>query len=902
MSTMGYVSTLEGATASASLSLDFEKQSYRVLEGGKQVNKGFDELLTFSRATTGGRFNEKGLYETVPANQPRFDYDPITKVLKGLLVEEQRTNLVTMSEQLGSWQNYLVTSKRAEIASPSGTLNATKVIPTTDPSWHQLRGNVFAVTASNNYTTSVFAKKGENDIVRVTLENATLFPSNSAGVFNLSTGTVVSGAGAKIQDVGDGWYRCSVTSLCAVTGTTITALGVGSSTYVGDGVSGLYFWGAQVEMGIFATSYIPTEATFTSRSTTATYYDSKGVLRTAGVNVPRTGAYLYDQSGVLQPVGLLLESASTNLARYSGLPQTGWSKFNVTISINSGLAPDGSLTASLFQNTPSRGSYIAQSFAGSATPYTISVYVKPYNNMPFSIGFEIINGDGGNITYDAVARTFTGNNVATKSYEDVGNGWVRVKISLPSNSRDSSVVYCSGFGANSVQHSGYIWGYQVEAGLTATSYIPSAVTFTSRSTTATYIDSNGLMQTAGINVARDVAYGYEGDSGILRPMNLLLEPSSANLLSYSQDYASGKWDNVGAGTTPLTITPNAANGTRGASTMTLIERKDLGGRYLSKIFTAGADTVITRTQRIKAVEGSSPSTWFTLRLQATYPNLVDAWFNPFTGEFSGRALGDCTFISASMTKEADGVWLCSLTGKSGADSWKSTGISVLDRVGSTDATPTALSSLYIDCAQLEIGPMVSSYIPTTTASVTRGADVSSSTASTRAADITSSVATTRAYDKAVIEDISSWYNPVEGTIVADFTPGVIYGGNYQAAVRFRVSDSESADVMSISRASETSCVASVTNSAGVQQFGTPYNLPLPNGTRLKASLGVKVNSGAFSPKGSTVQTDNTLVMPAPTMVAFGQTGANTQCINGYLHSIHYYPLRLSSPQLQIISE
>lgn len=911
MSTMGYVSTLEGATASASLSLDFEKQSYRVLEGGKQVNKGFDELLTFSRATTGGRFNEKGLYETVPANQPRFDYDPITKVLKGLLVEEQRTNLVTMSEQLGSWQNYLVTSKRAEIASPSGTLNATKVIPTTDPSWHQLRGNVFAVTASNNYTTSVFAKKGENDIVRVTLENATLFPSNSAGVFNLSTGTVVSGAGAKIQDVGDGWYRCSVTSLCAVTGTTITALGVGSSTYVGDGVSGLYFWGAQVEMGIFATSYIPTEATFTSRASTATYFDKNGVLRTASVNVARTGAYLYDQSGVLQPVGLLLESAATNLFDNSEdfeLNST-WGKNWVTVSPSEVVSPTGegfyrNVVISYLAGTPALVSKPLTSIV-PASVLTLSFYVKAGTASKCSLRFYDSIGEGGRATFDLVAGT-----VQVQGHVDLGGTITRLnddayRISLTCDytTRDRAGLYAyliPDFAAQVVGKSILAWGAQLEIGRDVTSYIRSKGTFTGRASTATYLDSQGLLQTAEVNVARSNTYKYDS-SGMLRPAGLLLENSSTNLLSYSQDYTSGKWDNVGAGTTPLTITPNAANGTRGANTMTLIERKDLGGRYLSKVFTAGVDTILTRTQRIKAVEGSNSPTWFTLRLQATYPNLVDAWFNPLTGEFSGRALGDCTFISASMTKEADGVWLCSLTGKSGADSWKSTGISVLDRVGSTDATPTALSSLYIDCAQVEIGPVATSYIPTTTASVTRATDVFTSSTSTRAADISSSVATTRSFDKASLNNLS-WYNNTESSFVTDFTSNGVGVGNAALAFRLRTAASANASAVSLYKALSSTFVGIVIDPAGAVTMQGNFTNAAPDGVRVKGSLGYKANSGAVSVSGKPAFEDTSLVVPTPEVLHIGQNGSDSQSLNGYVHSIHYYPLRLSSPQLQIISE
>lgn len=904
MSTMGYVTTLTGAEDSANLSLDFEKQSYKVMEGGKQVSKNFSDIITFTRSTTGGRFNEKGLYEVVPANQPRFDYDPITKALKGLLVEEQRTNLVTMSEQLGSWFNYQSDSKRSEVVSPSGILNATKVIPSSRDIWHQIHGNVFAVTAGNNYTASVFAKKGEADVIKVTFESTTLFPGGN-GVFNLSTGTVVSGPGAKIQAVGDGWYRCSVSTLCAVTGTIYISFGVGSSPYAGDGVSGLHLWGAQVEMGIFATSYIPTEATFTSRASTATYFDKNGVLRAAGVNVPRTGAYLYDQSGVLQPVGLLLESAATNLFDNSEdfeLNSSGWGKNYVTVSPSDIVAPTGE---GFYRNVVI--SYLAGTSALVSKPLTsivpasvltLSFYVKAGTASKCSLRFYDTIGEGGRATFDLVAGTVQvqGNANLGGTITRLKDNAYRISLTCDYTTRDRAGLYAClipDFAAQVVGKSILAWGAQLETGRDVTSYIQSKATFTGRASRATYLDAQGFIRTVEPGEARADTYRYDS-SGSLRAAGLLLENTSTNLIKYSQDLTKPEWDKVA-----ITSTSSSEPAPDPGSTATKLVSGATRGvsRYAAQTVTFNGQAV------------------FTLFAKKAEFNFV--WIGYLGRNANAEESKTAVDLTTLQQAHIGGNWATPVTVTPAGNGWVkitlnrnaivgSTNVEV--RVGMCDSlrgetlTGDGVSGVYVWGAQLEAGAYPTSYIATTTAGATRAADSFTSAAATRAADITSSVATTRAYDKTVIDNISSWYNLAEGTVVADFTPGVIYGGNYQAAVRFRVSDSESADVMSISRASETSCVASVTNSAGVQQFGTPYNLPLPNGTRLKASLGVKVNSGAFSPKGSTVQTDNTLVMPAPTMVAFGQTGANTQCINGYLHSVRYYPLRLADTQVQIISE
>jgi hypothetical protein len=83
--------------------------------------------------------------------------------------------------------------------------------------------------------------------------------------FNLTTGAATNigtGVGSAVS-VGNGWYRCSV---------VVTTTGIrfyipsSSSTFAGNGTSGIYLWGAQLEAGSFATSYIPTVASQVTRS------------------------------------------------------------------------------------------------------------------------------------------------------------------------------------------------------------------------------------------------------------------------------------------------------------------------------------------------------------------------------------------------------------------------------------------------------------------------------------------------------------------------------------------------------------------------------------------------------------------------------------------------------------
>ena len=222
------------------------------------VQKQFSDLITFTRSSAGGRFNERGLFEMVPANQPRFDYDPVTKLPLGLLIEGSRTNVVTNSTDLTKWGARRVSLSKADLPSPDGAKNAALAIANANEDWHQVLSPTFPVVQGLTYTASVYVKPAGKLTARLTIENATLFPVSHYGRFNILDGTVLAGIGATISPVGAGWFRISVVSTALLTGTTIIALGVGDTGVAGNDQDGVMYWGAQVEAGSFATSYIPT--------------------------------------------------------------------------------------------------------------------------------------------------------------------------------------------------------------------------------------------------------------------------------------------------------------------------------------------------------------------------------------------------------------------------------------------------------------------------------------------------------------------------------------------------------------------------------------------------------------------------------------------------------------------
>jgi hypothetical protein len=211
---------------------------------------------------------------TAAAGQARFDHNPITGESLGLLVEEQRTNLVLRSEEFdnASWEKVATSITANTIVAPDGTLTGDKLTENTANSDHFAQ-QIFSFTSGTVYTASVYVKAAERTIVRFGAANTTTYAA--ASFFDVSTGTVVSTSlgSATITSVGNGWYRLTVTGTAGATSATnvrISLVSTGTTTsYTGDGYSGIYIWGAQLEVGAFPTSYIPTVASSVTRNADA---------------------------------------------------------------------------------------------------------------------------------------------------------------------------------------------------------------------------------------------------------------------------------------------------------------------------------------------------------------------------------------------------------------------------------------------------------------------------------------------------------------------------------------------------------------------------------------------------------------------------------------------------------
>lgn len=262
------------------------------------------EVLLYAPQMTKSPDLKPYLPTTDRLNLPRLNY-PTYGGCPSLLVEPQRTNIITYSEDATNWstQSSSVLATANQAISPSGIFNADKLIPA--------NGNVtsnggryisFSSTAGTSYSVSVFVKQGEYRYVSFSYGSAAAYGFH----FDLQDGIIIqnldnaayTAISREAESFGNGWYRLkiSLTDTVSVGARFIsvrpanekpTATNNNYAT-TGDGTSGIYVWGFQMEVGSYTTSYIPTLGSTVTRNedqvqnagvgTTDTFNSSEGVL------------------------------------------------------------------------------------------------------------------------------------------------------------------------------------------------------------------------------------------------------------------------------------------------------------------------------------------------------------------------------------------------------------------------------------------------------------------------------------------------------------------------------------------------------------------------------------------------------------------------------------------------
>jgi len=204
------------------------------------------------------------------------------------LADVPSTNLLKYSQQIENWNKYQSSVSADTTTAPDGTNTADTNIETSGLTGNRgVQQQFTGMISGQTYTFSIYAKNFNGRNIQMTVYEYPGYINWYQSNFYLQSGTTLTwnGAGSGVRtntsmvNVGDGWYRCSISGY--ITGATqlqpnINLINSGNTvSYTGDGVSGVYLWGGQLEVGPVATTYIPT--TTTSASRVPTWVDiSKG--------------------------------------------------------------------------------------------------------------------------------------------------------------------------------------------------------------------------------------------------------------------------------------------------------------------------------------------------------------------------------------------------------------------------------------------------------------------------------------------------------------------------------------------------------------------------------------------------------------------------------------------------
>jgi len=215
---------------------------------------------TYTRASVGTYFDSAGVLQTAASGVPRFDYDPTTHVAKGILIEESRTNTLTYSNNLSTnWTNFgsgTTTVLSTTESAPDGTTTAVKLNCTrADTAKYTARKYNAALTLSGQNTSSIWVKAADATNVGKTIT----FWQYNGSVQNVTNYTLTAS-----------WARITFNNSFSFSGSVSEPFNIGFLESSKGGSTDLnatfVVWGAQIEQGTFATSYIPTTTAAVTRA------------------------------------------------------------------------------------------------------------------------------------------------------------------------------------------------------------------------------------------------------------------------------------------------------------------------------------------------------------------------------------------------------------------------------------------------------------------------------------------------------------------------------------------------------------------------------------------------------------------------------------------------------------
>ena len=398
--------------------------------------------------------------------------------------------------------------------------------------------------------------------------------------------------------------------------------------------------------------------------------------------------------------------------------------------------------------------------------------------------------------------------------------------------------------------------------------LDSRVTFT-RASTGTYVGSDGAIKTATTNEARFDHNPTTGES-----LGLLVEESRTNLLLRSEEFDNASWTKS-TGTPETAITANAIASPSGPVTADLFYAVNTGAgvRFTIQSITKAASPIqYTYSLYIKAKE----VTFATFSCDDGAGNGFSAGVNLSTGATTGGAVGTgASFTSVGAINVGNGWYRCSITGTSNSATTVRVAINLATSLvnGFPSVTLNANDGLYVWGAQLEAGAFPTSYIPTTSATATRAADVASVTGS----------------------NFSSWYNQTEGTVFAEAIPRA--SGFNGGLISF---DNGTTDERIQARLNSGLAASLVVSDGAVVQANILSLNTISAGALARGGYVYKADDFAVTLNGTAPVSDTSGTLPTPTQATVGNA-VGASYLNGTIKRLTYWPVRLSNTTLQAIT-
>ena len=413
-------------------------------------------------------------------------------------ITHSRTSNATMvdSDGLVKWapHNLLLRSEEFDSAAWTKvgvTATASSLVEDTSTGNHRILPLVGITVSAVSHTVAIDVKPAGRTRVRLTNNNLIGTTYDLIG-----SGSVVSGSGS-ITSLSDGWYRISTSGTSPTTERLVLYMDNGTGlSYTGDGVSGIEIryahlyrsdLGGMVDNPDRGDSYVPT-------TSSARY-------------LARRGHHVYNGSAWVNK-GMMHESeARTNLVTYSeDFTDASWNKINILSANVDATGPDGLTSATSLVETTANASHYTYSLTGAlAANWTATVYIKQKSPnrylqlRPYGVGSGIAYA-----TFDPADGSLYdsgGSGLVTTTSSPVGNGWYRVSMTcssaLPAADDGITITLTDGTLGEVPSYTGdgtsgvYIYGAQVEAASTPSSYIPtSGATATRAADTLTVPSAN----------------------------------------------------------------------------------------------------------------------------------------------------------------------------------------------------------------------------------------------------------------------------------------------------------------------------------------------------------------------------------------------------------------------------